>query len=91
MGELFDQFVIELKNLAKALKIEEVKKAPHHSPPIKPRGHVSQVMKGTEQEEPSQQRTYYEWLAVNRVESPLRRRHGSYTRPERNVGGGYVG
>lgn len=36
MGELFDQFVIELKNLAKVLKIEEVKEE-HHSIPYAPK------------------------------------------------------
>lgn len=47
MGELLDQFVIELKNLAKFLKIEEVKEEPHHSEPYnEPRGQISQVMTG---------------------------------------------
>ena len=41
MGENLSQFIIELKNLAKFLRIEEVKEEPHHSTeyyPSKQRG-----------------------------------------------------
>lgn len=33
MGDLLDQFIIEVKKLGKFLEIEEVKEEPHHSKP----------------------------------------------------------
>lgn len=71
MGELFDQLIIELKNLAKSLKIEEVKEEPHHSEPIQePKGRVEQVMVGSREYSP-QEKSGTEFLYINRIEAPV--------------------